>query len=421
MSIISALYQINGNPIPVNAFDVHGASVGHSGHMQATTSLIALEESGFELVEESIASPTGVQVDLIVSVDGEPYYVFSGEYVSSKFSYRASSVTINARDWSGPIIDQKRVLVSLIGGTQGALTVAESSSSQGVSTQNQTLTQIVSAIAQQFDLTPVMQLGSGPNSNPTIGQIFGNTNDTVFSPTPKSLWEVLTRLARETGNIVYVNPLKQLVFGQPGAGLTPINLAWKMNPIPPGYLPLTDLNVEHNPRRNLTFQVQVLSYDPTLGQITKGLSYVVGSNMTTNSGSTVSAGMWNGPNAQSIASSVGTGKSSSKNQIPIYTYHVDGLTAAQAQARAQAIATDIAKRELIVHVDADFIPLTAPSNPATLAGAIDPEFASHQYFTTGYTHTMRMKKGRAEFGTSASLFDVQPMGAGSPVTAGTSS
>lgn len=416
MSTITPTFKIAGTVIPVVSFDVHGGSVGSAGHMSATTSRKMLQQVGFNLVKESIDASGQLEVDVFVTIDGATTQIFGGEYLAAKFNYKRSSVTIRARDWSGPLIDQKRSLTSLIGGNTGPLTVAESSTSQGVNTQNQKLSQLVTAIANQFSLTPDLRLSSDPGSDPIVGTIFGNTNDTIFTPQPQSLWGILTRLARDTGNIVYTTPQKHLVFGEPGAGLPTLKMFWNTNPVPPGGLPLDELEIDHNPRRNLSFNVVVLSYDPTLGQLTKGKAYVIGSNLSTSQGATVRAGMWGGPQAQSVDSILST-STSKKNKIPLYTFHVDGLTAAQAQARAMAIAQDISKRELIADVGANFIPLIAPSNPAKLGGDIEDEFSSHDYFVTAYTHSYRVgEKGDGTFGTSAKMLDRQPEGKGSAVS-----
>jgi hypothetical protein len=171
------------------------------------------------------------------------------------------------------------------------------------------------------------------------------------------------------------------------------------------------LEIDHNPRRNLTFRVLVKSYDQTAGQTTSGQAYVVGSNITT-AGGTVMPGSWGGSDATAISNAVGSGTKTSKDAIQLYTFHIDGLTQAQAQARAQAIAADIAKRELVVKATADFIPNLAPSTPATISGSdLDQEFATHTYYVTSFSHVFKMGRGgAAEFGTHLQLLDMQPAG-----------
>jgi hypothetical protein len=132
----------------------------------------------------------------------------------------------------------------------------------------------------------------------------------------------------------------------------------------------------------------------------------------------VQAGAWGGAQAQQISASIGTGKSSKKNAIPIYTFHADGLTASQAQSRAEAIAADIAKRELVATCLADVIPGMEPGQQVTLAGLINQEFASHTYYVTAYHHRFSVGKGDSpgQFDTSFTMLDRQPEGEGKSVT-----
>jgi len=408
---------IGGVEIPISSGNVAGASHGHTGHASLTTSIAALTAQNIDLIEIAQDAPTILPVDVYLVKDGATAHLFGGEYIKANFAYRADTVTIHARDWSGLLVDQKRVLTNILGGNTGALAPGEQPGS-GISTTNQTISQLVTAIANQFGLTPDLRLSNSPGSNPQVGTIFGNSNDTVLTAVPQSLWGILLRLARDTGNEVYTTPEKRLVFGEPGAGLTPLALGWKMNPVPDGTLPLLDLNIEHNPRRNLTFRVLVLSYDPTVGQPTKGQAYVIGSDMTTSSGATVHAGAWNGAAAAQIQGAVGKGSASKKNAIPLYTFHIDGLTAAQANLRAQSIATDIAKRELIVRADMDILPGVEPSQAARLDGAINAGFLAHSYYVTSFSHMFKMGKNTAKLDTSLMLLDQQPGGAGESVTPG---
>jgi hypothetical protein len=414
--------QIGGTAVPMFRAVIQGGSHGSTGHATMTTSRTMLAQQGIDLLELAQDAPTILPVDIYLTHDGGRFHLFGGEYLKANWRFKADSVSIHARDWSGLLVDQKRVLTSILGGNVGALAPGEVAG-PGVSTMNQPLSKLVTAVANQFGLTPDLRLSSNPGSDPEIGTIFGAGGDTILTAVPQSLWGILMRLARDTGNEVYTTPDKHLVFGAPGAGLEPLTFCWKQNPPQGDALPLLDLNIEHNPRRNLTFRVLVLSYDPTARQTTKGQAYVIGSDRATGGGGVVRAGAWSGANASAIQSSFGSGNASKKNAIPLYTFHVDGLTQAQARLRAQSIATDIAKRELIVHGEADIVPGMAPSQPVTLDGDIDAGFLSHQYYVTGYTHTFNMPQGgggsrAAELDTSFMLLDVQPVGEGSATLTG---
>jgi hypothetical protein len=407
---------INGTEIPVMSFTVNGATYGSTGSLDAMSSTKALDNIGFDLVAASIASPGSLPIDVYATIGDVDYHLFSGEYVTGDYDYDGATVAIHARDWAGPLVDQKRVLTSLIGGSGGAEAPDESSSSSGVSTQNQMLSKVVTAIAKQFSLTPVLNLASGSDSE--VGAQFGNSTDTIMTATPQSLWGILSKLARQSGNVVYVTPEKNLVFGTPGAGLPTLNLVWGQTTLGDGVVPVKGLTFTHNPRRNLTFRVVVLSYNPTTAQTTKGEAYVIGSGQSTTGGATVKAGAWSGASAQQITNAIGSGSKSKKNAIPLYTFHADGLTAAQAQARATAIAADIAKRELVVKCNTDVIPGLSPSQSATIMGNINAEFASHTYYVTGYSHVFKLMRGgtSSQFDTTMSLLDQQPAGTGKAVS-----
>jgi hypothetical protein len=420
MSTIGVELKIAGIPIPIDSYSVSGSSSGSTGHMQANTGMARLEAAGIDLVEMAVKSPTALPLDIFLTEDDAVTQIFSGEYLSAGFDYAATSVSIHARDWSGPLVDQRRVLVSILGGNAGSLAPSEDKT-DGVETQNQKVSQIVTAIAKQFSLIPDLRLAKG--SDPDIGTIFGTSSDTILTTTPQSLWSILNRIARDTGNIVYTTPQKHLVFGEPGAGLQTIPITWKVNPIPDGSFGAMNLSIDHNPRRNSSFQVIVLSYDPTDSKVTTGRSYVIGSNFATNDKATVRPGLWSGQQAQSILNATKTtsdteSKDKKNNKIPIYTFHVDGLTQAQADQRAQAIALDISKRELIANAKIRCLPSVQPATPVSLAGQINQEFASHKYFVTEYSHHYKLTAGSntGEFHTMLKMLDRQPIGDGESVT-----
>ena len=234
----------------------------------------------------------------------------------------------------------------------------------------------------------------------------------------QSLWGILNILARDSGNEVYVDPDKNLVFGIPGAN-TPIpllNLCYKVNPVPSGSMPIRRPKVTHNVRRNASFRVLVLSYSPAAAQVTQGEAYVLGDGITANGNQQISPGVWSGNNAQLISNSL----QGQDAKFPIYTFHIDGLTAQQAQARATAIAADIAKREFIVTLTADLIAKVRPMNKTKLSGAIDQVFIGNDFYVNRYKHTYRMPRGTntndAGMLTELTLLNIKQQGIGSPLT-----
>lgn len=408
--------MIGGQQVPVSTFTVTGGTYGSTGSLVAQSSMPALDAAGVDLVSLSIANPGSLPVDLYVVGGASTSHVFSGEYLTGEYDYNADSVVVHARDWSGPLVDQKRALTQLVKGITE--TPAPEESNSGVSTQNQKLSAIVTQIANQFSLTPDLRLNSNiSNADADYGAIFGDSTDTVMTATPQSLWGILTRLARQSGNVVYVTPEKHLVFGEAGAGLDTLNFTWRLTGNALAALgqatsmPLMRLHVTHNPRRNLTFRVLVKSYDPTVQQLTSGQAFVIGSDYSPDGQSTVHAGAWGGAQASQISAALGNNK---KKAIPEYTYHVDGLTASQAQSRAEAIAADIAKRELIVKGNMDFLPSMEPGQQATLRGLVNREFAAHTYYVTHFAHQFsigaRAGGPSGQLHTDFTLLDRQPEG-----------
>lgn len=417
MTEYSISFTIAGLPAPVTDFSIQSGSYGSVGHADIGTSITALRAANIDLTGLSIDLPAGIEIGLWLTADGVKTKIFGGEYVKGEWDYDADEVKIFCRDFAGVLVDQKRILSQTEGEAQTITVPGENPTSGGVSTQNQTLQNIVTQIAKQFSLTPVFNLD--PGSNIDIGTIYGTneaggTADTVFMTTPQSLWATLNQLARDTGNEVYVTPSKELVFGIPGAGAPQIVGSYKMNPVPSGAVALRDLRIVHNVRRNSSFRVQVISYNPSVPQIVLGEAYVVGTNLSTNGQVQIKPGLWSGSDIDTINSSVG----SNSKQIPLYSFHIDGLTQAQADARAMAIAADIAKREFVVSASPDIIPGIIPMNQIRLVGALDQNFLGQTYYAQSFRHSFGMptKRGkRAGLVTYFMALDIQVSGEGGPI------
>lgn len=403
-SITFAL-SIAGQAIPVDTVDITSGSYGSAGHLTATTSITALAAAGIDLFSLTANAPSPPEVDLDVTMDGAaPVRAFGGEHLHTRWNYDRDTVQVHARDWAGRLIDQRRVpttVVSAIERTLAPLAPGQVSGAAGVSNVNQTVGQIVTAIAAEFGLTPVLNL-SGAAGNPGYGTVNGST-DATFVTVPQSNWEILNLMARDTGYEVYVTPNRQLVFGAAGAGLPAIALSWNVTPppLPSGgparagaanaTVPCRDLNIEHQPRRNATFRVVVLSYDPAKAQQTTGRATVISSAFAGTAG--VTPGIWTGNAALNADAALAQQQNV---RVPLYTFRHDGLTAAQVTQRALAIATDIAKRELALSCEVDGLPSLLPTQPLSLAGPVDPAFAGNRWYVNAFRHRFRMRGGSAQ-------------------------
>lgn len=417
--------SVGGNVFPANRFRVTSGAYGSVGHADIMTSRQALLAAKVDLVALTIAAVSGVDVSISVTADqGPKVKIYGGEYMAAKWDFDRDSVTISSRDWAGVLVDEKRPLQMLAGGVAGIVSPGQTDDSTGISTQNQKVSQLVKSIAKEFSLTPVINIPAGQDQS--IGTLLGS-EDYVMTPIPQSLWGLLNLLARDTGNEVYVTPNKELVFGIPGQGAPTLNFTYKVPPLPanahpvptgadPTY-PVRGLSVTHNPRRNLSFQVQVFSYNPTNGTLAKGSAVVFGTQATGSNNEIIKPGLWTGPAASQILGSL----EGTVTQLPTYSFHVDGLTQAQADARAVAIANDIAKRELILNFTADLVPGLIPMNHMLLSGpadAIDQEFTTHDYYVNAYSHTFGLPGSSPSGGmdTEIMALDIQLEGKGTPLT-----
>lgn len=392
--MIQVTASVDGQSFLVDSAHVTSGSYGSIGHAVLCTNQGLLTSSGISLFDIASSASGSVEIDLDVTLEGDdqsPQRIFSGELVDTHWRYDLDEVEIHARDWAGLLVDQKRILAKLANQIVKALAPlrpGQTLTSSGVATQNQTVGNIVTAIANEFGLTPVLNLSNG---NPTYGSIYGSS-DTVFTSMPQSLWSVLCQLARDTGYDVYVTPKKELVFGEPGAGLSTLKLSYNTNPVPDGAVPCRKLEVEHHPRRNATFRVIVLGYDPARAQTVIGRANVVGSGLAGQAG--LRPGVTSGSSAAVTDKALAAlGKHANVSEVPLYTFHIDGITAAQAQQKAEAIATDISKRELIMNAEFDIYPGITPTQPVSVSGSVDDFVSGNQFYVNSYTHTFRMPRG----------------------------
>ncbi|HTI81728.1 MAG TPA: hypothetical protein VL614_14870 [Acetobacteraceae bacterium] len=418
MTAFTITTTVGGKAFPITGFDITSGVFGSVGHMTSTSSITMLTSLGIDLYSMAANATAPVEITVAITADqGPAQLIFGGEYLDADWDYDRDSVSIHARDWAGQLVDQKRVLTNIAAGVEkllAPLAPGKDPASLGTSNVNQTLAQIVTSIAGQFGMTPVLNLTGGLPGNTKIGTLYGTTDQT-FLATPQSLWEILNQLARDTGYDVYVTPQKQLVFGQAGAGLTPLNLTWKTNPVPNGAVPCRDLHIQHHPRRNATFRVVVFSYDPAKAQQTTGYATVIGANMAGSAG--LKPGIWVGPDAVAANAKLANVKEGgiSSTQVPLYSFRSDGLTQAQATARAQTIAIDIAKRELILSCEIDGYPGATPTQPVNISGQVDPNFAGNGFYLNGFQHRFVMPKGDAQGGgliTRIKALDIPTLGTG---------
>ena len=426
MSAYTFSMTINGLAFPIDSFENTSGVYGSAGHLKASSSIDTLTALGIDLVAITADASAPVEVNLFVTQDsGTSVRVFGGEYVDAEWSYDDDRVDVHARDWAGQLVDQKRVLTQIaiaVVSLSAPLVPGQNPAAAGTSNVNQSLAQVVTSIAQEFGMTPVLNLTGGVSGSTTLGTLYG-ASDQTFLATPQSLWEILNQLARDAGYDVYVTPNKELVFGQAGVGIAPLALSYKTNPVPDGSVPCRSLRIGHHPRRNGTFRVIVFSYDAGKGQQTTGQATVVGANLAGSAG--LKPGIWTGNDAVTANGKLAGIKVGGVTaaQVPLYSFRFDGLAADQATNKALAIATDIAKREFILSAEIDGYAGATPTQIVSLASSpgpdnvayVNPAFTGNTFYMNGFTHSFSLRaaqRGSPGFVTRIKALDVPTLGTG---------
>lgn len=387
-------------PIPVNQFNISGGSSGAVGHLECTTSQDILRQVKIDLIELVAEAPSDTEIFINVTApDGKKIRIFGGEHVATDFDMDAGIVHIVGRDYAGRLVDQHKVLTSVardVTASLAPLTPGQSAKGVDVPTQNTKISKIVSSIATAYGFTPIINMGD----DHTYGSILGS-DDTTFMPVPMSVWEILNHLARETGNEVYTTPNKELVFGVPGAGLPHQDISYNLSPNQPPasatQVPGRALNIKHNPRRNASFRVIVFSYYVSSKKTSIGRATVISPNL--GGRGKLKEGLYTGAEATAVDKQVSNLQHSTSSQgitIPLYSYHMDGLTPEQANAKAKAIAIDISKRELILNVQTDMLPNLRPTQIIKLMGAVLPGMLGPDYYVNQFTHTFNLGGERGD-------------------------
>ena len=403
---------IGGNTIDAIGFQHTGGSYGSIARCRIETTFALLASRMINLYAlTSVLGPTDVYVSAATTSKGAPPPFFGGEVTDIGWNLDEGTVTINAQSWAGRLADQRRVPTQIIAGVAGILqplAIGQNPSASGISTQNQKIAALVTQIATLYGLTPIINLPEAP-AGPAFHGIQYASQDVTWSPSPQSMWKVLNDLARDTGAVVYDLPDKSLYFGVPGAGKAPLRLCYGYATVPSGQQPIRRVVIQHQLRRNATFRVLVTGYDPGRAVPTKGQATAIGQNMAGIGG--LAAGIYSGPQAVAADKALAKlKKGASAAQIPLYQVQLDGFGASQAQAKAAAIAADIASRELQVSFEAEFIAGMAPTIPAVISYAQSAGLPnSGQFYVSAYSHSFVMPRrggGGGGLMTRATLLNV---------------
>lgn len=418
-------FMVGDQSIPVSYFEVVSGSYGSVGHAAAHTSRALVEAAGIDLVAIAGSAPL-VPVAVFAETPTVPHTkIFDGDLLSTEWDMDADQIVVHARDHAGVFVDQKRILARDAGAITAALnplSPGQQLSPTGVSTVNRKISQVVTDIAQQFGYTPVLNMGSG--TDVLTGALYGSSDHTYMT-IPQNLWSILNTLARDSGNEVYTTPDRKLVFGEPGAGLKRLQFTWNVQTgtLQTDSMPCARLQVTHNPRRNGSFRVLVFSYDPARATSTVGRATVVAQDLSTPSlpigTSTGAAATQADKQLLDNAKTTSGGSASDLSHVQLYTFHWDGLTNDDANARAAAIAADIQKRLLLLRCTIDGLPTLSPTQPFQVQGKFPQQFAGNTWYVNGYTHRFVMPSPRSHQGWSGFTTDIHALDLPSVALAGT--
>jgi hypothetical protein len=375
-------------PVPVQSWTVTLGAYGSAGMVTATTAILSqgdttLPTGLLALMQQQTQTTIDVYVGRVDDPTrwgtGDLTHVFSGLVDLTQWELETNTLTIRGRDWSSLLMDART------NDTYGNMTP--------------------SAIATLF----AQQVGLAPQVTPWSTQAgFYYQRDTVhIGMIPRQKWDLLLYLARSIGFDVYVTPERQLYFGPPPApSVPPVVFSWMTPDAPLGQSLLT-CKITHSPRRNQTFRVLVKSYHPKTTQVVTGDTIVLGVDVALPTTRTLRAGTYRGQGP--AGSTVYNELAASLEGKPVFEFVIPGLTPQQAQDRAEAIAADIARRELVVDASTEGTPglttrsviqfrgIEHPARPAVWAG-IPGGMDSRPFYPQRVVHRFTLGPGATAAG-----------------------
>lgn len=306
---------IDGGYLPVLTLDLSLGSNGSLSTVRGTSSLTLLANNGIDIYAAG-QMDKGASIQVYLGFDQNSKKKFSGVLDESEFDIDGDSITFSGRDNAAALTDTKEVTTK-------------------INYKNQTIGQIVTQIANVFNLTPLVT-EPGLQAGPTLW------DSSAYMPHGQEYWSMLQDLAEQVGYECFVTENDELFFGPTElAGGSPITVTHGSDS--------TQTNVQnpiikpvflYQPRKNANIEVNVISYHPIRGQLTKSVAKGVAQPGGT--GSKIGGSYVTGTSSGQTKS--GGGQPSTK---PIVVRRRDGLTQEAADALAQSMAKDIAKREII--------------------------------------------------------------------------
>lgn len=305
--------------LPVINAEVNIASHGSLSTVSGTSSVAMMRYQDLDIFAEA-ASEEGAAIDVYAGHDGNMKKLFSGVLDEFDIDFDADTVSFQGRDHAANMADTKQVV-------------------SDINYKNQTVAQIVKQIAEKFDLEADI-------TDPGVSAGADLWDGSHYMPHAQQYWSILQDLAKQVGYECFVDENKKLFFGPPekaaGERLTVTYGATNTSSVEN---PIKGLKITYQPRRNSNVQVEVISYHPHKSKQTKGKKRAKAKKGRATKPRKKGSFIVGSPTKGKQSAKAGGSKPSAK---PTVTIRMDGLTKEQADKKAEAIAKDIAKRQIIV-------------------------------------------------------------------------
>lgn len=222
--------------------------------------------------------------------------------------------------------------------------------------------------------------------DPAGGHLVGTyfNNEHVFTKTKQTAWGVLTKLAKDTGNVCYFNAEGLFYFGprSTAISLSTLRRAFVFAQTH-GISDLHTLTIVHQPYKHAAFIMQVSSHDRSQGQSTRQVARWLNSDLAKDLG-TVSSLTVGGTAASLIA---GT------NGLPVYEISVEGKQQDEVRSQVIAEAQVIRGQEVVLKgsiLGTEFINV---GDPITVTGTGFSFVDSQPFVVVHVTNKFSMSEG----------------------------
>lgn len=306
---------VDNGYLPVLELEVELGANGSLSTVSGRSSLTLLAASGVDVYQAG-QTEEGAAIDVYMGF-GTAKHVFSGVLDDFDFDPDEDVITFSGRDNAAGLVDTKETTAN-------------------INYKNQTIGQIVTQIANRYGLTPKV-------TDP--GLMAGDElwDSSHYMPHGQPPWNMLQDLARTCGYECFVTKKNELFFGPADeAAGDAITVSHGADPLSSPENPVKQPHFKYQPRRNSNVEVEVVSYHPIKGKKIRSSAKV--SPLSGRSGSkTMGAFVAKSKSGKQGAKTGGT-KPSAR---PVVTKRVDGLSQEKADAIAESMAKDIAKRQVI--------------------------------------------------------------------------